>query len=158
MNKTILGLVWGKILLLLSFCWDNEYFIDRIINIVYKKHTCSLTHHAFKIFNLNRRNSIFVRVNSAGLLSDSFVENELYRFGGINSIRGFEENSLVANLYGVINTEYRYRLSNTIYVNSVLDAAYFENDIVDSKTKLFGFGFGFGLLTKAGLFKFHSSI
>lgn len=111
----------------------------------------------YKIFNLNNRNSVFLRLTGAILNSDNFLDNELYRFGGINSIRGFEENSLVANLYGVINTEYRYRLSNTIYIHSVIDAAYFENDLTDSKTKLFGFGFGLGLLTKAGLFRLNYS-
>ncbi len=64
---------------------------------------------------------------------------------------------MVGNLYGVINTEYRYRLSNSIYVHSVLDAAYTENQLLDSKSKLFGFGFGFGLLTNAGLFRFNYS-
>jgi len=113
--------------------------------------------NTFKIFNLNNRNSIYTRINSAILISDDYLDNELFRFGGINSIRGFEENSIVANLYGVINTEYRYRLSNTIYVNSVLDAAYFENDLTESKEKLFGFGFGFGLLTNAGLFRLNYS-
>lgn len=111
----------------------------------------------YKIFNLNNRNSVFLRLTGAILNSDNFLDNELYRFGGINSIRGFEENSLVANLYGVINTEYRYRLSNTIYIHSVIDAAYFENDLTDTKTKLFGFGFGLGLLTKAGLFRLNYS-
>ncbi|WP_431159235.1 POTRA domain-containing protein [Winogradskyella poriferorum] len=111
----------------------------------------------YKIFNLNNRNSIFTRINGAMLISDDYLDNELFRFGGINSIRGFEENSLVANLFGVINTEYRYRLSNTIYVHSVLDAAYFENDLTESKEKLFGFGFGLGLLTNAGLFRLNYS-
>ena len=64
---------------------------------------------------------------------------------------------MVANLFGVINTEYRYRLSKTIYIHSVIDAAYFENDITNTKNKLFGFGVGFGLLTKAGLFKLNYS-
>ena len=109
----------------------------------------------FKIFNLNERNSIFTRLTSSILSSDRFLDNELLRFGGINSIRGFEENSLYANLYAVINSEYRYRLNNSFYVNSVLDAAYFENKNTLTKQKLFGFGFGFGLLTKAGLFKFN---
>lgn len=117
----------------------------------------AFTIESYKIFNLNKRNSIFLRLTGASLVSDSYLDNELYRFGGINSIRGFEENSLVANLYGVFNTEYRYRLSNTIYVHSVLDAAYFENQINDSKTKLFGFGFGLGLLTQAGLFRLNYS-
>ncbi|WP_299227458.1 POTRA domain-containing protein [uncultured Psychroserpens sp.] len=115
------------------------------------------TINSFKIFNLNDRNSIYTRVNGQLINSNTYLENELPRFGGINSIRGFEENSLFANLFGVINTEYRYRLNGNIYVHSVIDAAYFENEAVDQKGKLFGFGFGFGLLTKAGLFKFNYS-
>jgi outer membrane protein assembly factor BamA len=111
----------------------------------------------YKIFNLNPKNSIYTRFNGAILTSDDYLDNELFRFGGINSIRGFEENSLVTNLYGVINTEYRYRLSSSIYIHSVLDAAYFENQITDTKEKLFGFGFGLGLLTNAGLFRLNYS-
>ncbi|WP_415191927.1 POTRA domain-containing protein [Psychroserpens sp.] len=111
--------------------------------------------NTFKIFNLNDKNSIYGRVTSNYLVSDSYLENELPRFGGINSIRGFEENSLIANLYAVLNTEYRYKLNNSIYVHSVIDAAYFENQIANQKEKLFGFGFGFGLITKAGLFRFN---
>jgi outer membrane protein assembly factor BamA len=111
----------------------------------------------YKIFNLNQKNSIYTRINGAVLTSDDYLDNELFRFGGINSIRGFEENSLVANLYGVINTEYRYRLSNSIYVHSVIDAAYFENQLTNSKEKLFGFGFGLGLLTNSGLFRLNYS-
>jgi hypothetical protein len=111
--------------------------------------------NTFKIFNLNDKNSIYGRVSSNYLVSDSYLENELPRFGGINSIRGFEENSLIANLYAVLNTEYRYKLNNSIYVHSVIDAAYFENQITSQKEKLFGFGFGFGLITKAGLFRFN---
>lgn len=110
--------------------------------------------NTFKIFNLNDRNSIFTRINAAILNSDNYLDNELFRFGGINSIRGFEENSLVANLYGIINTEYRYRLGSSLYVHSVLDASYAENDLTNDISKLFGYGFGFGLLTNAGLFKF----
>lgn len=111
----------------------------------------------YKIFNLNDRNSILIRISGAILNSDSYFENELFRFGGINSIRGFEENSLAANLFSVINTEYRYKVNNSLYIHSVIDASYLENDLINSKRKLFGYGFGFGLLTKSGLFKFNYS-
>ena len=110
---------------------------------------------AFNIFNLNQKNSIYFRINGANLISDTYFENELLRFGGINSIRGFEENSLFSNLYGLINTEYRFHINNSIYVNSIIDIAYFENKIINTKEKLFGYGFGFNILTKAGLFKFN---
>jgi translocation and assembly module TamA len=111
--------------------------------------------NAFKIFNFNPKNSIYIRLNGSGLFSNTFLENELFRFGGINSIRGFEENSIVASLYGLINTEYRYQLSNSIYIHSIIDFAYLENKLLIQKEKLYGFGFGFGLLTKAGLLKFN---
>ncbi len=113
----------------------------------------SLNFKTFKIFNLNNKNSIFINLNGEALFSDNYLTNELNRFGGINSIRGFEENSLFASLYAVLNSEYRYSLSNNIYIHSIIDAAYYEDDINMSKEKLFGFGFGFGLITKAGLFK-----
>lgn len=109
----------------------------------------------FKIINLNKSNSVFLRLSSKTLLSDNLFDNELLRFGGINSIRGFEENTLLSSTYAVLNTEYRYQLNNNIYLHSIIDAAYLENDITSSKEKLFGFGFGFGLLTKAGLLKFN---
>jgi len=115
----------------------------------------NMTYDSFKIFNLNDKNSLYIRSNGAFLFSDNYFFNELYRFGGINSIRGFEENSLFASGFALINTEYRYKLSNSIYIHSIIDAAYYENDIANLKEKLFGFGFGFGLLTNSGLLKFN---
>ncbi|HUH28482.1 BamA/TamA family outer membrane protein [Gelidibacter sp.] len=113
--------------------------------------------NTFKIVNLNLRNSFYGQISAAVLDSDTYIENELFRFGGINSIRGFEENSLIANLYAVFNTEYRYRVSNSLYVNSIIDLAYYENQLLDIRSKLIGLGFGFGILTQAGLFKLNYS-
>ena len=118
-----------------------------------KENQVGLRFKTFKILDLNNSNSIYININGETLFSDNYYENELKRFGGINSIRGFEENSLFATLYSVINSEYRYVLNNNIYVHTIIDAAYYEDDINKTKEKLFGFGFGFGLITKAGLFK-----
>ncbi|MFV0541003.1 MAG: hypothetical protein ACK5MZ_07155 [Aestuariibaculum sp.] len=111
------------------------------------------TANGFKIFNLNTNNSIFVNAGGALLNSDDYLENELFRFGGINSIRGFEENSIYASLFGILNTEYRYRLNPTIYIHSITDIAYYQNKLTGQEENLYGFGFGFGVLTKAGLLK-----
>ncbi|WP_434037718.1 POTRA domain-containing protein [Formosa sp. 4Alg 33] len=105
------------------------------------------------IFYLNHKNSIYSRVVVNALQSDTYLENELLRFGGINSIRGFEENSLVASFYSVFNLEYRLQLSPTIFINSITDFSYFENQMVDQKEKLIALGIGFAILTKAGLLK-----
>ena len=50
---------------------------------------------------LNEKNIINIKNETFYLQSDDYVVNELYRFGGINSIRGFSENSLQANAYSV---------------------------------------------------------
>ena len=92
---------------------------------------------ALKIFNLNSNNSFFVKIRSGAIFSDNYLENELLRFGGINSIRGFEENSLIASLYAVANTEYRYQLSPSIYLHSIIDVAYLENEIINLERKPF---------------------
>ena len=108
----------------------------------------------YYIFNLNLKNSILLKNNSRLLSSDSYLTNELYQFGGINSIRGFNENSIDASLYSVLNTEYRYQFNNAIYVHSIVDIAYFENQNIALKEKLYSFGFGIGLQTTSGIIKF----
>jgi len=107
-----------------------------------------------KVFNLNPKNSFYIQLQVQGIDSDTYLFNELIRFGGINSIRGFEENSINASRLGVLASEYRYQLSPSLYVHTIIDAGYFETPIV-SDQKLYGFGFGFGLLTDAGLLKFN---
>ncbi len=106
------------------------------------------------IFNLNNKNSFYIKSIIQLILSENYLENELFRFGGVNTIRGFTENSLIANSIYILNTEYRYKLSNSIFVNSVIDIARFKNDNLNQKENLYGFGFGFGILTNAGLLRF----
>lgn len=103
-------------------------------------------------FNLNSKNSIFVRNQTFYLQSDDYVINELFRFGGINSIRGFNENSLQANAFSGIIAEYRYLLASNLYLHSITDFGYFQDKTSKIEDRLLGLGFGFGLFTKNGLF------
>lgn len=106
------------------------------------------------IFNLNSLNSIYLNNSTGYLSSENYLINELFRFGGINSIRGFDENSIDASFYTVLNTEYRFLLNVNTYLHSIIDLAYFENSITNSKNQVYSFGAGIGLKTKAGIFKF----
>ncbi|OOG76222.1 BamA/TamA family outer membrane protein, partial [Flavobacterium sp. A45] len=87
-----------------------------------------------------------------------YLTNELYRFGGTNSIRGFAENSLQANFLIVLMTEYRYLISQNLYFNSILDYSYYEDQTITLKEnineKLLGIGIGLGVQTANGLLKF----
>ena len=103
-------------------------------------------------FYLNNKNIISLKSQNYYLQSESYIINELFRFGGINSIRGFNENSLQTNLFSSILTEYRYVLAPSIYVHSIIDYGYFQDKTSNVEDNLLGLGFGFGLLTKNGLF------
>jgi len=140
-----------------NFIFDLSLSLGNRETLTITEKQTKLELDTYKIFNFNPYNSMYLRLNGAYLQSNDYLENELFRFGGINSIRGFEENTLIADLYTVFNTEYRYRVNNSLYVHTVFDAAYFENQFNNTKGKLLGFGFGFGLLTKSGLFKLNYS-
>ncbi|WP_254454453.1 hypothetical protein [Flavobacterium sp. M31R6] len=109
-------------------------------------------------FYINKKNIINVKNQNYYLKSKNYLTNELFRFGGINSIRGFAENSLQANLMITLMTEYRYLVSPNLYFNSILDYSYYEDPtttIEKNKTeKLLGIGMGLGLQTTNGLLKF----
>ncbi len=100
---------------------------------------------------LNSKNSFNIRSQNYYLKSNNLIANELYRYGGINSIRGFNENSLQGNLFASILMEYRYSLSPSIYVHSITDYGFYKDSTTDSEGNLLGIGLGFGLLTKNGL-------
>lgn len=107
-----------------------------------------VSHH----FELNQKNSILIKNQSYYLQSDDYVINELYRFGGINSIRGFNENSLQANVFSGIMAEYRYLAAPNLYIHTITDYGYFQDKTATIDDKLLGLGFGFGLFTKNGFF------
>ncbi len=100
---------------------------------------------------LNSKNVLNIKSQNYYLQSSNYIINELYRFGGITSIRGFNENSLQGNIFTSLLTEYRYVLSPSIYAHSIIDYGYLQDKTSTVDTNLLGFGFGFGLLTKNGL-------
>lgn len=112
-----------------------------------------LTARASNIFNLNEYNAIYLGIETGYLQSDTYLVNELFRFGGVKSIRGFNENSIDASLYSVLNSEYRYLFNESLYVNSILDFAYFENEIFNTQEEIYSFGFGLGVNTRSGVLR-----
>ena len=105
-------------------------------------------------YYLNKKNAIRLKSQNYFLKSDNYLTNELTRFGGINSIRGFNENSLQANVLISLMAEYQYLLSDGLYFHTLTDYAYFQDKTIEKSGKLLGLGFGFGLQTKNGLFNF----
>jgi hypothetical protein len=113
--------------------------------------------NAMHNFYLNPKNCININYQNYFLKSDTYIINELYRFGGTKSIRGFAENSLQANFMTAIITEYRYIISSELYIHSILDYGYYKDNTSNYETDLIGIGLGIGLQTKNGNLKLNLS-
>ncbi len=87
------------------------------------------------------------------LNSEDYLDNELFRVGGLRSMRGFDENSLISSSFYSLQTEFRYFLSTDLYANTVLDYGYYQNKLINLDENLFSFGFGIGLNTRGGLLR-----
>ncbi len=105
-----------------------------------------------QLLELNKKNYIHLKNDTYYLQSNDYFTNELYRFGGIQSIRGFNENSLQGNVFSGIFAEYRYVVSSNLYFYSITDFGYYQDKANNSKDQLYGLGFGFGLISNGGLF------
>ena len=157
-NFLLTGVSYTKTQNNVLFPIKTEIYLDSEIGSKETKNTnetqvrASLMVHY--IFNLNYKNSIYLKNSTQLLNSENYLTNELFRFGGINSIRGFNENSIDASFYSVLNSEYRYQFNQDIYVHSIIDFAYFENKIIALKQKLYSFGVGIGLQTGTSIIKF----
>lgn len=112
-------------------------------------------------FELNKKNFIYINPQILYLKSQNYITNELFRFGGTNSIRGFIENSLQGNFASMLLTEYRYKVSNNLYINSIIDFAFYQ-DLTNNQTSneiknLTGIGFGTTIQTTSGLLRINLS-
>lgn len=103
---------------------------------------------------LGNRSTFLVRARGAYLLNENMFRNEIYRIGGLKTLRGFNEQSIFASAYVVGTAEYRFILEENSNVFVFFDQAIYE-DRTDEKTLSdtpFGFGAGINFETNAGIF------
>lgn len=101
---------------------------------------------------LNNKNLIYLKTQLYYLNSQNFVVNELQRFGGINSIRGFNENILQGDMLSFLMTEYRYIASENLCLHSIFDVGYYQDHATNQNNRLFSIGFGAKISTSNGIF------
>ena len=106
-------------------------------------------------YTVNSGSIIYAGFNT-GLLQNSqgLFLNDLFRTGGLQSIRGFNENEFFASKYLVTNFEYRFLLEEASYFFMFFDQSYLGYDIanVSFRDHPSGIGAGFKLKTNGGIF------
>jgi len=88
---------------------------------------------------------------------NELVANELLRFGGWNSFRGFNENVLLADFYYFGTAEYRYLVGNQAFFDVFGQYGGLNNKTLSLKPKLYSFGLGFNFFLPIGLMSFQIS-
>lgn len=96
--------------------------------------------------------AVLVKNESAYQYLATYFTNDLYRIGGINTVRGFDERSVLASAYSITTAEYRLLLNRDSFFSVFSDAAYVQNEQNSTDNFLIGFGSGLDLSTKAGIF------
>ncbi|CAA0217096.1 conserved hypothetical protein [Tenacibaculum maritimum] len=98
---------------------------------------------------LNLKSGIYIKNNTSYLHSKNYLQNEVYRIGGLNSIRGFKEQHFFSPKYSYFNLEYRHLTSASSFLYSISDIGFIQNiDLSTQKALTLGLGY---------LFKINSS-
>jgi outer membrane protein assembly factor BamA len=100
------------------------------------------------------RMTIKLGMQAAFLQGETTFQNELFRIGGLKSLRGFDEESIYASSFSIVKLEYRYILEQNSYMYVFGDGAWYENKSVKDYVRdtPYGFGAGISFQTKAGIF------
>ncbi len=106
---------------------------------------------AHYLWQLKKQHHIYIANHSKVLIAGEFIENELFRIGGANSIRGFNENQFTSNNYSFFNVEYRFNVNPVNYFYSITDFGKVKNGIKQSSQNVYGFGLGYAFFNKIGL-------
>ena len=102
-------------------------------------------------FNLSSKFKLQSSITRRKINSKNLVNNELLRFGGYNSIRGYDENSIFTDGYTLLKTSLNYYLNDTIYIYTIFDLANYSNEILDLNEDIYSGGLGFSSRTDNGI-------
>lgn len=108
-----------------------------------------------KHFYFNTQWGLFSRLSGGIVQNENLLLNDLFRLGGLQSIRGFNENFFFANNYIYINVEPRFYFDTYSYFMIFADMGRIENNVQGLQVdNTFSAGLGFSLETGNGIFNF----
>jgi len=103
---------------------------------------------------IKRRSTVRLAGQGGWMVNDDLYRNELYRIGGLKTLRGADEASIFCSAYAIGTLEYRFVYEENANFLLFVDQGWWEDgaqDVLVTDTPL-GFGVGTTFETKAGLF------
>lgn len=113
-----------------------------------------------KFWPLSGKKTLLTQIMSASLQAEQIFTNELFRIGGIRTLKGFDEQSVFCTSYAILNMEYRYLLNNNSNFILLFNGAWHERNArgTYSSDMPWGVGTGINFQTGAGVFSFYYAL
>lgn len=117
---------------------------------VYQKIIPSQNKYAFGLeaetrIRATRQSSVVFHLRSQGMTSRQFFENELFRIGGFRTLKGFDEESILASAFTIMTGEWRYFIGENSYFSLLFNAAWFERNLGETYNNGWPWGGGAGI-------------
>lgn len=129
-------------------------FEQDTIAIVSKNNAYEISIEAQTFIPLGKRHTIKIRGQGFYQIAPRLYRNELFRIGGLNTLRGFDEESINVSSAAIGTIEYRFLLDQFSNIFAFFDIAGYESNSIEKYVKDYPFGFGAGInfSTKFGTF------
>jgi len=104
-----------------------------------------------------KQNFVLVNKLNGGLkINDDLFQNDAFRLGGLQTLRGFNENLFFASQYALTTLEGRLLFDESSYLLLFTDLAYIKSDFqqINSSELAQGLGAGLSFATDSGIFNF----
>jgi len=109
-------------------------------------------------YSFFKRQSMLVGVHGVEIRSPRFEAADLYRFGGINSVRGYREGQFLGSRVAWSNLEFRYSLTRRSFAALFYDMGYYRKpadeqfNVPVQEGFIYGYGLGIRIETALGMF------
>ena len=103
--------------------------------------------------SLGSRHVLDIGTKSAEIYNTELFTNEMYRIGGLKSLRGFDEESIYASTFVIGKIEYRYQVEQNSFLFAFYNQAWYARKTKNTfaTDKPFGFGAGINFETRIGI-------
>ncbi len=104
--------------------------------------------------NLLKNHVLKLSSQFGSVFGNTIYRNELYRIGGLRTLRGFDEESIYASSYIIPTIEYRFLFEKNSNIFLFAEGAWYENKSSTTfiTDRPMSFGAGINFETKAGIF------
>ncbi|WP_125077801.1 BamA/OMP85 family outer membrane protein [Rufibacter latericius] len=120
----------------------------------------SLAGRVERYWPVSKNAVVLTRLRAEALVNQRLYLNELFRLGGLASLRGFDDYAFYASSYAISTLEYRLYTGQDSYVFLLYDQGYLRRDLQREKNIQWASGVGGGISfsTGAGVFQLVYSV